>query len=155
MIPEVHRISKPSKILDVAKFTPETLAMAVQEDGRIFAGWSTQRNIDEFSHIILEFKQDKKTSSKVIGDGWAASRPYRDESIFGEQFPYVVELTDVRIIAGEENYLDTALAYPAREIKNDPTAVTFQKAGSRIAEIDRLWAEMLTTDTSGLVELLN
>lgn len=155
MTTEVHRISKPSKILDVAKFTPETLALAVQDDGRIFAGWSKPRHINEFTHIIIEFKKDQKTSSRVIGDGWAASHPYKDESVFGAEFPYVVELIDVRIIAGSENFLATSLAYPAREIKNDPTAVTFQKAGSRIAEIDRLWAEMLTTDTSGLSELLN
>lgn len=143
-----QRIDKPSKVLEVAKFTPETLAYATAtNDGRFFCGWSKRRNVNEMTHIIIELKNGKNPS-RVIGDGWAASVPYKDESIFGEEYPYVVELTDMRFIADEHDHLPSCLVYPAREIKNDSDAVTFQRAGARVAQIDRVWAEGRTADTS-------
>jgi len=141
---EVQRVDTPAKRLEVARFTPETLATATSGRKSFACGWKKRPRIDRNTHIIIECNFGD--GYKVVGDGWAKTPAHENDDRFGEDYPFTVRLDGVRIIADPENFIDSPLSWPARSVSMEHDGQTFVNASRTVVELDYLWSEGLTDD---------
>lgn len=143
---EVQRVDMPAKRLEVARFTPETLAIATSGRKSFVCGWKKRPRIDRSTHILIE--ANFGDAYKVIGDGWAKTAPRDNDNRFGDDFPFTVRLDGVRIISDPENFIASPLSWPARAVSMEQDGETFINASRVVVELDYLWSEGFTDDIS-------
>lgn len=140
----MQTVSTPAKDLEVARFTPETLARALKSEGRFIAGWKNRPNIDTTSHILIEVNFGD--GFKVVGDGWVINSPNKSDRRFGKAFPFTVELDSIRLISNPEDFIKSPLTWPAKRIGTERDTVTYVNAAIAVVELDKLWVQNKTSD---------
>jgi len=142
---EMATVEQDSKFLEVARFTPETLKVATNNfrTAGLVCGFKKKPRVAWGTHVLIEAKIDG--SYKVIGDGWATTEPREDDDRFGADYPYTVRLTSVSIIEDPENFIESPLAWPARQISADVEAETFVNAMRALVEMDYMWFAGMTS----------
>lgn len=141
---QVQRVEKTSKEVELAKFTPESLATAIKTGKTFVCGWSHEREVDDTTRIILQARIDGENF--VIGDGWARTKPHTHDDRFGERFPYTTILDDVRLIADPYDFLPPISTTQNGTISRNPESTHRIRAGETVIMLDRLWVEGKLTD---------